>query len=250
MSDPRKNNVDGTAFRAEIDKKLLHAVAAEPVTANTKEIYKALAIVAREQLASRWVKTQVDDRKNKTRRVYYMSMEFLIGRTLDNAISALGLRENAAAAFSNAGGPSLSEVIECEPDAALGNGGLGRLAACFLDSMATLELPSWGYGMRYEYGMFAQSIINGGQVEHPDSWLVDGTPWEFPRPGTAFPVRFCGTAEHHGEWAEWNAAEAVEARAYDYVIPGHGTERVSTLRLWKAAYNWISKAFRTFPLPA
>ena len=234
MSDSTNKNVDGTAFRAEIDSKLLHAVAAEPVTANTKELYKALAIAAREQLGSRWVKTQVDDRKNKARRVYYMSMEFLIGRTLDNAISALGLRDAAAAAFSNDGGPSLSDIIECEPDAALGNGGLGRLAACFLDSMATLELPSWGYGMRYEYGMFAQSIINGGQVEHPDSWLVDGTPWEFPRPGTVFPVRFCGTAEHHGEWAEWNAAEAVEARAYDYVIPGHGTERVSTLRLWKA----------------
>ena len=234
MSETTKNKVDGPAFRAEIDKKLLHAVAAEPVTANTKELYKALAFVAREQLASRWVKTQVDDRKKKTRRVYYMSMEFLIGRTLDNALSALGMREKAAAAFSEAGGPGLTDIIECEPDAALGNGGLGRLAACFLDSMATLELPSWGYGMRYEYGMFAQSVINGGQVEHPDSWLVDGTPWEFPRPGTGFPVRFGGTAEHHGEWAEWNAAEAVEARAYDYVIPGHGTERVSTLRLWKA----------------
>jgi starch phosphorylase len=100
--------------------------------------------------------------------------------------------------------------------------------------MATLELPSWGYGMRYEYGMFAQSILNGGQVEHPESWLVDGTVWEFPRPSTVFPVRFGGTAEHHDEWAEWSAAEAVEARAFDYVIPGHGTDRVSTLRLWKA----------------
>ena len=229
-----KNEVAGAEFRAEVDEKLLHAVAAEPATASTKEIYKALAIAAREQLASRWVNTQVEDRKKKTRRIYYMSMEFLIGRTLDNAVSALGLREAAAAAFADAGGPSLSEVIECEPDAALGNGGLGRLAACFLDSMATLGLPSWGYGMRYEYGMFAQSIVNGGQVEHPESWLVDGTPWEFPRPGTVFPVRFGGTAEHHGEWAEWNAAEAVEARAFDYVIPGHGTNRVSTLRLWKA----------------
>ena len=234
MSDLNNTNKEGTAFRAEIDKKLLNSVAAEPVTANTKELYKALSQVARDQLAQRWVKTQVEDRKRKSRRVYYMSMEFLIGRTLNNALSALDLRDKADAAFSAAGGPSLTDVLECEPDAALGNGGLGRLAACFLDSMATLELPSWGYGMRYEYGMFAQSIINGGQVEHPDTWLVDGTPWEFPRPGTVFPVRFGGTAEHHGEWAEWNASEAVEARAYDYVIPGHGTDRVSTLRLWKA----------------
>ena len=234
MSDTNNTNIDGPALRAEIDEKLLKSVAAEPVTANTKEIYKAISQVARDQLAERWVKTQIEDRKKKTRRIYYMSMEFLIGRSLNNALSAIGLHESAEAAFSAAGGPSLTDIIECEPDAALGNGGLGRLAACFLDSMATLELPSWGYGMRYEYGMFAQSIINGGQVEHPDSWLVDGTPWEFPRPGTHFTVRFGGTAEHHGEWAEWNAAEAVEARAYDYVIPGHGTNRVSTLRLWKA----------------
>ncbi|WP_319240995.1 glycogen/starch/alpha-glucan phosphorylase [uncultured Propionivibrio sp.] len=231
-SNPLAN--EGAEFRAEIDRKLLTEVAAEPVTANTKELYKALSLVVREQLAQRWVKTQVEDRKAKSRRIYYMSMEFLVGRALNNALSALDLRDTADAAFSAVGGPALTDVLECEPDAALGNGGLGRLAACFLDSMATLELPSWGYGMRYEYGMFAQSIINGAQVEHPDSWLVDGTPWEFPRPGTVFPVRFGGSAEHCGEWAEWNAAEAVEARAYDYVIPGHGTQRVSTLRLWKA----------------
>lgn len=234
MAEQKNTPDSGFALRQAVDEKLLHAVAAEPVTANTKELYTALSLLVREKLAERWVKTQVADRGRKVRRVYYLSMEFLIGRTLNNALSALDLRNSADAAFAAAGGPSLSELIECEPDAALGNGGLGRLAACFLDSMATLELPSWGYGMRYEYGMFAQSIINGGQVEHPDSWLVDGTPWEFPRPGTHFTVRFCGTAEHHGEWAEWNAAEAVEAHAYDYVIPGCGTERVSTLRLWKA----------------
>ena len=229
---PSRSN--GPTLRAEVDDKLLTRVAAEPATANTKEIYKALAQVARDRLARRWVETQSADRRNKSRRVYYMSMEFLIGRSLDNALSALDLHDAASEAFSNVGAPPVSDIFECEPDAALGNGGLGRLAACFLDSMATLELPSWGYGMRYEYGMFAQSIINGAQVEHPDSWLVDGTPWEFPRPGTHFTVRFGGSAEHHGEWAEWNAAEAVEARAYDYVIPGHATERISTLRLWKA----------------
>ncbi|MDR0577961.1 MAG: glycogen/starch/alpha-glucan phosphorylase [Candidatus Accumulibacter sp.] len=234
MGEPKEDGVIGAQFRADVDEALLHAVAAEPATANTKELYKALAYVARRRLAERWVKTQVEDRRKRARRVYYMSMEFLVGRALDNALAALGLRDRAAAAFAAVSGPSLADILECEPDAGLGNGGLGRLAACFLDSMATLELPSWGYGMRYEYGMFAQSVINGVQVEHPDSWLVDGTVWEFPRPGTVFPVRFGGTAEHHGEWAEWNAAEAVEARAYDYVIPGHGTDRVSTLRLWKA----------------
>ena len=233
MSDT-PSSLNSQTLRAEVDDKLLACVAAEPATANTKEIYKALAQIARDRLARRWVATQSEDRRKKSRRIYYLSMEFLIGRTLDNALSALDLHDAAAQAFSGVGAPAVSDIFECEPDAALGNGGLGRLAACFLDSMATLELPSWGYGMRYEYGMFAQSIINGAQVEHPDSWLVDGTPWEFPRPGTHFTVRFGGTAEHHGEWAEWNAAEAVEARAYDYVIPGHGTNRVSTLRLWKA----------------
>ena len=235
MSDANKPKAAGAAFRAQIDTKLYDAVAADPERANIKEIYKALSLVTREHLARRWVNTQNEDLYNKTRRIYYMSMEFLIGRSLNNALSAVGLHETAEAAFAKAGGPSLNEIMECEPDAALGNGGLGRLAACFLDSMATLELPSWGYGMRYEYGMFAQSILNDGQVEFPDSWLVDGTPWELPRPGTHYTVRFGGHAEHHGEWAEWNAAEAVEARAFDYVIPGHGTERVSTLRLWKAS---------------
>ena len=234
MLKENKHAISGEEFHAEIDNKLLKAVATDPLTANTKEVYKALSQVVRERLSERWVKTQVADKKNKARRVYYMSMEFLIGRSLNNALSALDLHKSAENAFSKVGGPSLNEVIECEPDAALGNGGLGRLAACFLDSMATLELPSWGYGMRYEYGMFAQSILNGAQIEHPDSWLADGTPWEFPRPGTHFPVRFGGNTEHHGEWSEWNAAETVEARAYDYVIPGCGTERVSTLRLWKA----------------
>ena len=221
-------------LRSEIDGRLLYGVAADPATANTEEMYSALGLVSRAQLAKRWVETQKEDRAKKSRRIYYLSMEFLIGRALNNALSALDLREPAEKVFSGEGAPTLTEVIECEPDAALGNGGLGRLAACFLDSMATLELPSWGYGMRYEYGMFAQSIVNGCQVEHPDDWLVKQNIWEFRRPGTHFTVHFGGTAEHYGEWSEWNAAEAIEANAYDYVIPGHGTERVSTLRLWKA----------------
>ena len=221
-------------LRSEVDRRLLYGVAADPATANTEEMYSALALVSRAQLAKRWVQTQKEDRAKKSRRIYYLSMEFLIGRALNNALSALDLREPAEKVFSGEGAPTLTDVIECEPDAALGNGGLGRLAACFLDSMATLELPSWGYGMRYEYGMFAQSIVNGCQVEHPDDWLVKQNIWEFRRPGTHFTVHFGGTAEHYGEWSEWNAAEAIEANAYDYVIPGHGTERVSTLRLWKA----------------
>ena len=234
MSDSAQPQPDSPTLRSQIDRKLLCAVAAEPTRASKADLYQALSFVARERLAQRWVDTQNTDRDDKARRVYYLSMEFLIGRAMNNALSALDLRDQAAAVFSGSG-PSLDEVMECEPDAALGNGGLGRLAACFLDSMATLGLPSWGYGVRYEYGMFAQSILNGQQVEKPEAWLQDRSPWEFPRANKHYTVRFGGTAEHHEEWAEWHAADSVEAKAFDYVIPGHGTNRVSTLRLWKAA---------------
>jgi glycogen phosphorylase len=220
--------------RRRVERQLLCSVASDPASACTTERYEALAQLARQQLAARWVTTQRADTAAKTRRIYYLSMEFLIGRTLGNALSALNLHDSAAAAFAGSS-PTLDEVLECEPDAALGNGGLGRLAACFLDSMATLGLPSWGYGMRYEYGMFAQSILQGTQVEHPDAWLENGTPWEFPRPDVQYTVRFGGAVEHRGEWAEWRAADSVVAKAFDYVIPGHGTDRISTLRLWKAA---------------
>lgn len=234
MSDSAQPQPESPTLRSQIDRKLLCAVAAEPKRASKADLYQALSFVAREKLAQRWVDTQNTDRDDKARRVYYLSMEFLIGRAMNNALSALDLRDQAAAVFT-APGPSLDEVMECEPDAALGNGGLGRLAACFLDSMATLGLPSWGYGVRYEYGMFAQSILNGQQVEKPEAWLQDRSPWEFPRANKHYTVRFGGSAEHHEEWAEWHAADSVEAKAFDYVIPGHGTDRVSTLRLWKAA---------------
>jgi starch phosphorylase len=170
------------------------------------------------------------------RRVYYLSMEFLIGRTLSNALAALELQgEIGAAARQHA--CTLEDLVATEVDAALGNGGLGRLAACFLDSMATVELPSYGYGIRYEFGMFKQSIQGGRQVEYPDPWLEDGTPWEFPRSGVHYPVRFGGWVESPSDPTRpptWRHAGEVNAKAYDMVIPGHGTRRVSTLRLWKA----------------
>ena len=183
------------------------------------------------------VEGQTAQREARARRVYYLSMEFLIGRTLGNALAALDLREPAAQALAPRA-CTLEDIAEEEADAALGNGGLGRLAACFLDSMATLALPSFGYGIRYEYGMFAQEIQGGRQVEIPDPWLADGTPWEFPRAGVSYPVRFGGQVEHAGgiekPTARWLPGAEVAAKAYDMVVPGHGTEAVSTLRLWKA----------------
>ena len=222
---------------ADVEHHLLATVGTAPAGATPNDIMHAVAQVAREQLSRRWVATDSADRAAKARRVYYLSMEFLIGRTLSNALAALDLQgEMATAARQHA--CTLEEVATAEADAALGNGGLGRLAACFLDSMATLELPSFGYGIRYEFGMFKQSIQGGRQVEHPDPWLEDGTPWEFPRPGVHYAVCFGGWVEHPegpGTPSLWRHAGQVNAKAYDMVIPGHGTERVSTLRLWKAA---------------
>ena len=215
---------------------LLATVAAAPGQATATEIMHAVAQVAREHLSQRWVAGDSADRAAKARRVYYLSMEFLIGRTLNNALAALDLKgEMGKAAAAHAS--TLEDLAATEPDAALGNGGLGRLAACFLDSMATQELPSFGYGIRYEFGMFKQGIQGGRQVEAPDPWVEDGTPWEFPRFGVHYQVRFGGWVEpatDPGHVPTWRHAGEVNAKAYDMVVPGHGTERVSTLRLWKA----------------
>jgi starch phosphorylase len=222
---------------ATVGRRLLTTVGTLPSTASHAEIMHAVAQVAREQLSIRWVEGDSADRAAKVRRVNYLSMEFLIGRTLSNALAALGLGSEMGAA-AGAHACTLEDLAATEPDAALGNGGLGRLAACFLDSMATLELPSFGYGIRYEFGMFKQSILGGRQIEHPDPWVEDGTPWEFPRLNVHYPVRFGGWVEpapEPGGIPMWRHTGEVNAKAYDMVIPGHGTTRVSTLRLWKAA---------------
>ena len=226
----------GPGCAAAVSRHLLTTVASEPAAASHADIMLAVAQVAREQLSQRWVECDAADRHAKARRVCYLSMEFLIGRSLSNALAALDLKgEMAQAAREHA--CTLEDLAGTEADAALGNGGLGRLAACFLDSMATLELPSIGYGIRYEFGMFKQRIQAGRQVELPDPWLEDGTPWEFPRSGVHYPVRFGGWVEPAaapGLAPTWRPAGEVRAKAYDMVIPGHGTRRVSTLRLWKA----------------
>jgi starch phosphorylase len=236
MNTVLKPFVSTVTTAAEVNRHLLNTVGAAPATASHAEIMHAVAQVAREQLSERWVAGDSADRAAKARRVYYLSMEFLIGRTLSNALAALDLKgEMGIAAREHA--CTLEDLASTEPDAALGNGGLGRLAACFLDSMATVELPSFGYGIRYEFGMFKQSIQGGRQVEYPDPWVEDGTPWEFPRSQVHYAVRFGGWVEPAADPSHvptWRHAGEVNAKAYDMVIPGHGTSRVSTLRLWKA----------------
>lgn len=231
MTDPDRTKPH--SLGNQINAHLLHTVGVEPARASRIDLMQAVAQVARAQLSERWVATQGAERRHKARRVVYLSMEFLMGRTLSNALAALNLTDGAAAGLQHHA-QQLEDVVACEPDAALGNGGLGRLAACFLDAMATLGLPSFGYGIRYEYGMFAQEIQNGCQVEYPDSWLKDGTPWEFPRPELTYTVRFGGWVVHEGGKVIWKNAGEVAAKAHDMVVPGHGTHKVSTLRLWKA----------------
>jgi glycogen phosphorylase len=220
----------------QVEQHLLHTVGVQPAEASPQQMMAAVSQVARAELSRRWVEGDSADRSAKARRVYYLSMEFLIGRSLGNALAALQFDQDAETSLRQHAA-TLEEIQRCEPDAALGNGGLGRLAACFLDAMATQGLPSFGYGIRYEFGMFAQTILDGRQIEHPDPWLEDGTPWEFARPEVSYPVRFGGWVERNeapDSPPVWRHAGMVNAKAYDHVVPGHATERVSTLRLWKA----------------
>jgi len=201
--------------------------------------YEALAMVVRDRLMERWKATRYSYDETGCKRTYYLSLEFLMGRALGNAILNLGIDEGIDQALY-ALGLDLEELAEAEADAGLGNGGLGRLAACFLDSCATLQLPVQGYGIRYEYGMFRQFIRNGYQVEEPDHWLMATNRWEIERPEYTQRVKFGGRSEFYftpdgRRRARWINTRDVLALAYDVPIPGHQNGTVNTLRLWKAA---------------
>ncbi len=201
--------------------------------------YQALAWTLRDHLMSDWMNTYVRRDQPGTRRGYYLSLEFLIGRSLSNHVLNLGLDEASREALTRFG-QTLEEVAELEPDAGLGNGGLGRLAACFMDSCATLDLPVMGYGLHYQYGMFHQHIRNGYQVEDPDHWLRDGNPWEVERSEFTCRVSFGGHTEHYHDKAgnpraRWVDTSDVLAIPYDMPISGYRNHVVNTLRLWKSA---------------
>ncbi len=205
---------------------------------NSESCMRAAAAACRDALAQRWTATQAQDaslkRSEDVRRVHYLSMEFLMGRALGNALAAVGLETNVREQLAKVG-QQLPDVLERENDAALGNGGLGRLAACFLDSFAELGLPSFGYGLRYQYGMFAQQIQQGRQVEEPDDWMRMGNPWEVPRPELQYMVGFGGRVRAESGGRRWVPAERLIAKAYDFIVPAHHSERVSTLRQWHAS---------------
>ena len=242
---PEKNK-DASTFCHALANHLTYSVGKDHFTATPRDWFFALAHTTRDQLTGRWMETMRRYYRADAKRIYYLSMEFLIGRSLSNSLLNMGHLDRCHQAAIDAG-LDLEMAREMEPDAALGNGGLGRLAACFLDSMATLSLPSYGYGIRYEYGMFNQRIENGWQVEHPDNWLRYGNPWEFPRPEVLYPVKFYGrvleyVSEDGSLHHHWVDTEDVMAMAYDTPIPGYGGESVNNMRLWSA------KASRDFDL--
>ena len=233
----RKEFSDGDLI-GTINHHLLSFLGRDPMRAGNRELCKALSYTVRDQLIERWIRTQKEFYAANRKRVYYLSLEFLVGRSLGNSLINLGFYDQVAQSLKEMG-YSLEEVREEEEDAALGNGGLGRLAACFLDSMATLGIPAYGYGIRYEYGLFYQRLLDGFQVEHPDNWLRYGSPWEYERPWNLYPVKFHGRVHSYQDQdgrmrREWVDTAEVMAMAHDVLVPGFNNDTVINMRLWSA----------------
>jgi len=226
-----------TSAKKALQSHLVYSIFKTEQVATPRDWYSTTAYTVRDHVIERWVKTVEKYAEEDPKRIYYLSLEFLIGRMLSNASLNLGVDTEIKKGL-NALGHKIENVVEWEHDAALGNGGLGRLAACFLDSMATMDIPGMGYGIRYEYGMFRQSIDNGQQIENPDNWLRYGNIWEFQRPASIYTVNFYGRVVEfeNGSSIEshWIDADSVVAMAYDVPIPGYATQTVNTLRLWSA----------------
>jgi len=233
------NGVQNSNSFANSFQRTLRLVLAKDETIRTDyDAYLSLALVCREQLIDRWLETEKRYVQDNVKRVCYLSMEFLMGRYLQNAVLNMNLEETLRDSMYQQG-MVLEDIYDQEFDPGLGNGGLGRLAACFLDSMATLDIPAIGYGIRYEFGIFRQEIRDGKQIEHPDNWLFKGNPWEISRPEEMVPVRFHGFCESYvdlqgNERRRWRDYDVVMALPYDTPVPGYDTKTINKLRLWKA----------------
>lgn len=230
--------MDSGALKESFVHHLEYSLGKDDYSSTLQDWYASISLTTRDRLIERWIKTQQTYHKKHAKRIYYLSLEFLIGRTLGNSLINLGLYGEASKAVKDLG-YSLEELREKEWDAGLGNGGLGRLAACFMDSLATLEIPAVGYGIRYDYGIFFQNIKNGYQVETPDNWLRLGNIWEFPRPEFSYLVNFYGRVEGYQDGngnprQRWVDAEEIIAMAYDTPVPGYNNNTVNNLRLWSA----------------
>src|SRR4030081_3543774 len=224
-------------IKSAILTKLRLAIGKDAGMATRHDWYKAAALALRDRIVHRWLTAEKKSYDAGSKRVYYLSLEFLIGRLFTDALNNMGLLPAFETALGDLG-VGLSDLRKCEPDAALGNGGLGRLAACFMESMATLAIPAIGYGIRYDFGLFRQIIAQGWQQEYPDEWLGYGNPWEFQRPEVVHHVHFGGSVEHievNGrDRANWLPAETVQAVAYDTPIVGWRGQHVNALRLGSA----------------
>ncbi|MFV3076933.1 glycogen/starch/alpha-glucan phosphorylase [Niveispirillum fermenti] len=236
--DLGRKAVDVDALKRSFLEWLVYSVGKDSKTATRRDWFASGALSVRDRVVDRWMDTTRGVYASDAKRIYYFSMEFLIGRLLSNNLANLGLTDACREAVDRLG-LRLEEVLEAEPDPALGNGGLGRLAACFLDSMATRNLPAYGYGIRYEYGLFEQRFDQGWQVEFPDNWLRFGNPWEFARPEVLYPIHFHGRVENFidtkgQERRRWVDTETVHAMAFDTPVVGFGGETINTLRLWSA----------------
>ncbi|HEY3593743.1 MAG TPA: glycogen/starch/alpha-glucan phosphorylase [Polyangiaceae bacterium] len=225
-------------IKRSLAQHIEYTLGKDEYSVTARDFFKAVAYASRDRMFDRWNKTQQRHHKDDARRVYYMSLEYLVGRILNDSLHNLGIFDAAGMALRELD-VSLDDVAKLEDDPGLGNGGLGRLAACFLDSMATLSLPAIGYGICYEYGIFRQEIEGGAQLEQPDNWRRYGTPWLVPRPEQLFIVRFGGrvqtSTEKNGRVVyEWVDTDNIVAIPNDLPIPGHRNEAVNTLRLWSA----------------
>ncbi|MBQ4332202.1 MAG: glycogen/starch/alpha-glucan phosphorylase, partial [Clostridia bacterium] len=231
-------NTQRQKLKKELEEKLLQQFSVQPRQATDAHLYNALVLVLRDRMRRRRVEYIHDTHQQDAKQVYYMSMEFLMGRSLKNTLYNLNLTEDARALLKEYGA-KLDNLFELEPDAGLGNGGLGRLAACFLDGLATNQIPAIGYSLLYECGIFRQKLVDGWQTEMPDFWLPGGESWLLPRPELTKEVRFDGRVE---EWWDNNGFHHVEhrdpvtviAQPFDLMVAGKDGRGVSTLRLWRS----------------
>ncbi len=228
--------IDASQFKQAVLRNLTHTLARDPDGASLRDWWMATAAAVREQILVRLIQTQATHNKANTRRLYYLSLEYLMGRLTENNLQNTGLMETAREALAGLG-IDFEELREVEVDMGLGNGGLGRLAACFLDSLATLDYPAIGYGIHYEFGLFKQEFVNGTQVEHPDNWMIFGTPWEIVRPEYTQEVQLYGRVENifddrGGYRPRWVDTKKILGVPYDIPIAGYGTKTVNLLRLW------------------
>ena len=228
-------NVEG--LKADYAWHLRYTCAKGDRTATPRDRYSAFAYAIRDRLIERWIETQETYHRQNTRRLYYLSLEFLMGRLLGNNVINLKIEDQCAEALKDYG-LDWNSLRDFEVDAGLGNGGLGRLAACFLDSLSTLDMAGMGYGLRYDYGIFRQRIVGGQQIEEPDQWLKDGYPWELSRPEYTQIVNFgghveCRTDDDGRQSWRWIADEQVQGVPFDLPVIGWNNA-VNTLRLWSA----------------